>query len=387
MRKKEPFAGALLTYLERCIDYFLTYSDNAKFNENLKSFVIKNLKDTDSSSIESFVEDWKKRTSALKEILVSIGTIATKTFDLSKLPTSIKFSKSDSFSMKNRSTLLIIDSDHITNQLELDSIGKNKDFSASFNFKRNTMLSPFSVSKFDSETNSKETRKSLFSGKSSSKSDNDNRETNFYFDEEGLDSQLLGNDVVSCQDNSLTFSVGIPTHVVTYAQDTKTGKTFFSKEQKINQDKTFIYKQIFGIKNYFCFGVCDGHGANGHRISEFVANQFIRNYTQIEITKLQNKSSKNTIKKISKTASPFEIMNVLFQGEIDVPIAFSHLIKDAVEVFEEACSKTQDQIVESGISSDESGTTLCTVFILGKKLITVNLGDSRAILGVQKGVF
>ena len=41
------------------------------------------------------------------------------------------------------------------------------------------------------------------------------------------------------------------------------------KKDKKNQD-TFILIENFMVKDRYLFGVCDGHGVNGHFVSDFV---------------------------------------------------------------------------------------------------------------------
>ena len=41
------------------------------------------------------------------------------------------------------------------------------------------------------------------------------------------------------------------------------------KKDKINQD-TYIIIENFMMNDRYLFGVCDGHGVNGHFVSEFV---------------------------------------------------------------------------------------------------------------------
>ncbi len=43
-----------------------------------------------------------------------------------------------------------------------------------------------------------------------------------------------------------------------------------NKPDKENQDSHFHLQNFGNIKNYWFFGVCDGHGINGHFASEHV---------------------------------------------------------------------------------------------------------------------
>ena len=57
--------------------------------------------------------------------------------------------------------------------------------------------------------------------------------------------------------------------VYQYAASTRTGQAPIYKpclKPKVNQDALFVHNE----QNYWLFGVCDGHGTNGHFVSEFI---------------------------------------------------------------------------------------------------------------------
>ena len=51
---------------------------------------------------------------------------------------------------------------------------------------------------------------------------------------------------------------------------------------KINQDTYLFIKEINGIKNFDIFGVLDGHGPEGHFVSQLVSR-----YIQLEFQKIK----------------------------------------------------------------------------------------------------
>jgi serine/threonine protein phosphatase PrpC len=60
---------------------------------------------------------------------------------------------------------------------------------------------------------------------------------------------------------------------ISYAVKSKAGTN--GKQTKVNQDIALIdVKLPFGIK---LFGVCDGHGVNGHLVSAFIKAHMISN--------------------------------------------------------------------------------------------------------------
>lgn len=62
--------------------------------------------------------------------------------------------------------------------------------------------------------------------------------------------------------------IKINSPILTYAVKTRQG--FIPGQQKTNQDSFIIHKDFSGIKNLWMMGVCDGHGLQGHLVSNFV---------------------------------------------------------------------------------------------------------------------
>lgn len=101
------------------------------------------------------------------------------------------------------------------------------------------------------------------------------------------------------------------------------------KKDKINQD-SYIIIENFMMKDRYLFGVCDGHGVNGHFVSDFIKEILPEN---IEYFFLKSK----TIKKFSKTV-------------------VENALKDAFV-------KTSKNLEESGIDINFSGTTTCLLYL------------------------
>ena len=112
--------------------------------------------------------------------------------------------------------------------------------------------------------------------------------------------------------------------------------------QKVNQDNFFIIKEFLGDAEQFFLGVCDGHGTNGHLVSEYISNN-LPNY-------LKNISDESIINSFNFTNN-----SLINNTKID-------------------CSL--------------SGST-CTALIINlEKIICANLGDSRAVLGkYENGIY
>lgn len=110
-----------------------------------------------------------------------------------------------------------------------------------------------------------------------------------------------------------------------------------NNSNKNNQDSIFVNPCL--AKDCKLFGVCDGHGTYGKEISSFIATQ-LPNF-------LQNK-----------------VIN-------------SCLLSEAVLYIDQ-------QLKNCGFDTSYSGSTLVLCLIQKHKLFTVNVGDSRAVLG-KKG--
>jgi serine/threonine protein phosphatase PrpC len=115
---------------------------------------------------------------------------------------------------------------------------------------------------------------------------------------------------------------------------TRTGSVM-NQPKKNNQDAFIIVPNLGGVRGNYLFGVCDGHGTNGHEVSAYVkqklplylAEEFTTDYIIAEAFK--------------------QVDRELRAGPIDVRL---------------------------------SGTTCCVTLIKGKNLVCANCGDSRAVL-------
>ena len=111
---------------------------------------------------------------------------------------------------------------------------------------------------------------------------------------------------------------------------------------KTNQDSYFIKENFLKNSNNFFLGVCDGHGENGELVSRYVIAK-LPEY----IKDLNNDNITNNFKKINN------------------------------EVFN---SKSMD--------SNMSGTTVVSLVLTTEKIISINLGDSRAsIFKYENGLY
>ena len=118
--------------------------------------------------------------------------------------------------------------------------------------------------------------------------------------------------------------------------DSRTIAGFSSpQDQKLNQDNFFIEKDYLGQSEHFFLGICDGHGVNGHLISEYVSN-YLPDF-------------------ITDSSDPTNIIN----GFIKCNNALT---------------------TSTDIDCTLSGSTCVSLFISLDKIICANIGDSRAVL-------
>ena len=118
-----------------------------------------------------------------------------------------------------------------------------------------------------------------------------------------------------------------------------------------NQDNYFIYKNFMNKKDYIYMSVCDGHGVEGHFVSDFIKETLP--YDMSENLKNQNILTENEKEK--------EIIH--------------QIIKETFIMANEKLVDNED------INSLFSGSTCVSLIYTPEKLIVPNIGDSRAVLG------
>ena len=126
---------------------------------------------------------------------------------------------------------------------------------------------------------------------------------------------------------------------------------------KINQDTLFKVK--FGDINYSYYGVCDGHGPSGHFVSDFIkSNIAFIVYKQLKSLLLQNHNN---------------IANLVEAD--DSNIDFPQLFKDCFLLMDTKLNENKS------IDIELSGTTCVSLLFCENRIISANVGDSRAIKG------
>ena len=127
--------------------------------------------------------------------------------------------------------------------------------------------------------------------------------------------------------------------------------------QKTNQDSLATFTNINGIKDFNIFGVLDGHGTEGHLIS-----QLISKFIPLQII------NDPEIKLLKNTE---QIYQKLTQNNYLI-------IKNAYQLADNHLATTNE------IDCSSSGTTCVLIIQIGPHIICSNAGDSRAILAYDQ---
>ena len=121
--------------------------------------------------------------------------------------------------------------------------------------------------------------------------------------------------------------------------------------KKTNQDNYFIFNNFLNNKNYSYIGVCDGHGIYGQDISTYLVDNLPINLNTDLLNQNIISISSEKIHNISKY-----INSSFIQTNINLN-------------------------TDERIDSTYSGSTCSSLILTPKKLISINVGDSRCILG------
>ena len=139
-----------------------------------------------------------------------------------------------------------------------------------------------------------------------------------------------------------------------------------NKEKENNQDISLIIEEVCGIKNYNIYCIMDGHGSNGHLVSNYIKEKIIQNFNNISFYfhKMKNNLATNEY--------PENILDLIVKN----------LKKNDFQKI-----KNFYKLIDEGLDSNEihfdtnfSGSTCIILFQVGDCLICSNVGDSRAII-------
>lgn len=144
-------------------------------------------------------------------------------------------------------------------------------------------------------------------------------------------------------------------------------------EEKINQDSVLYEDKIKGVNNFSMFGIMDGHGVNGEKVSQYIKKRVSEYFMKI-ISKKQ-KYIFGEGKELQKTV--FNIKNNI-SNEIEI---YEKLLQRNFYFIKEFFKKIQKELKnQNDFYCDNSGSTCLLLFKIDMRLIISNIGDSRLIL-------
>ena len=145
------------------------------------------------------------------------------------------------------------------------------------------------------------------------------------------------------------------------------GEVSFGKP-KINQDNFFNYN--INSDDLVFVGVCDGHGENGHHVSEYLINHLPSDFQEAYINLINNENQFEEI--------PLEIIRKIFEE------SFLKTDNDLNEFCETMNNKKlMGEYIPNYFNCDYSGSTCVSLLLKHKNISSVyiaNVGDSRVIV-------
>ena len=198
--------------------------------------------------------------------------------------------------------------------------------------------------------------------------------------------QIRPCDIINLKTNNYVKNYGIITQKGKH-------KVIGIETEDVNQDIVFINPNFLLIKNLYFFGVCDGHGINGHYVSSYIKQILPAYLNYIEIDNYISKKNKSLDSMLSSLYNKSEDSSVkdihiikYFYDKFQInPFEFSFMKNNFCQIsknLKESLLKIDYNLIKTKQSFDteKSGSTVCIGFLNSKNLILVNIGDSRAIL-------
>ena len=152
-----------------------------------------------------------------------------------------------------------------------------------------------------------------------------------------------------------------------YASHTRKGTNEDGVIKENNQDASIILNNVMDVENYCIYGIMDGHGSNGHLVSNFVKDRIKEYFNDKKIYKKRRSR---------KSFSSLEVT--------DLDKIYEKLTYNNYEIIRDFYKTVNDELYDTKFDVHFSGTTCVLIFKIGKKLICSNVGDSRAILVNKK---
>ena len=151
-----------------------------------------------------------------------------------------------------------------------------------------------------------------------------------------------------------------------FSTESKTGIEEDGKPKENNQDTVIVIEKVCDFENYDIIAVMDGHGTNGHLVSNFVKNKINEYFNNKKLFKHKHKNN-HEISDNEKL-------------ELEQKIIYEKLSHNNYEIINNFFKKVNDELYEAVFDIHFSGCTCIIIFKLKNKIICSNVGDSRAIL-------
>ena len=148
-----------------------------------------------------------------------------------------------------------------------------------------------------------------------------------------------------------------------------TQKGFLAKKniEKENNQDSLIIENVCGIKNYNIYSIMDGHGSNGHLVSNFIKDNIIKYFSDISF--------------YFKKIKPKEKTSIIYPENI-LDLIYKKLKKNDYQKIKDFYKEVDELLssIEVHFDSNFSGSTCIIIFQIGNNIISSNVGDSRALL-------
>ena len=144
-----------------------------------------------------------------------------------------------------------------------------------------------------------------------------------------------------------------------------------NNKKKTNQDSYLILENMFDQKLNI-YGIFDGHGENGHLISNLVSNYLSYFFS--------HKKNYNIPKNNDTESSDSDSISIKSKDININDMVLKEVFSEKNKFIENTINKLVEKSNECNFNLDFSGTTCSLLFILEDKIICSNIGDSQCVL-------
>ena len=137
---------------------------------------------------------------------------------------------------------------------------------------------------------------------------------------------------------------------------TKKGRISDTVDKQNNQDSYLYIDNLMNLNDCCLLGIMDGHGTNGHFVSQYIKEQ-AKEFFQNKENYFRNKNEEISLENIQNRlqSKNFSLIRKFYK-------------------------KTNNELPDTKFDTHFSGSTCNLVFKLGKTIICSNTGDSRSII-------